>query len=375
MSKTTPLILSPDLYAKLRYMCANTENEVAGWGYAHDPEHPMQLSDIFMPPQYNSVAYVEMDDDALNKYLISMMQKGHTPEQTMRVWIHTHPGSSATPSSVDWNTLRRLSSDLPWASMFIMSKEGSMTCNTQHVKAPRTVQTQVLVDYGHFKGLPPLETSFIDWGLDLMVFENAIKPSSYMPSDSPLTDAPSNHQKNIPMSDLDSRQRYNPITNLWGKAHKKKTKVTPSPNSTIGEAIPSSPATCFTDGPAESPYSLTPYGNMYEEELDVDDTASPNEELENPITNFIHEFTLETHHAYDELHAPLHGLEDFTLIELFNLNRTEAAKIVAELFNEFASAEQNSEAYENGYHEGYSDGADRLSHFEQVRLGNTGFES
>lgn len=55
-----------------------------------------------------------------------------------RVWVHTHPGQSATPSSVDRETWETQFGVFPWAIMLIVARGGQWHCEIR-VKEPNIV--------------------------------------------------------------------------------------------------------------------------------------------------------------------------------------------------------------------------------------------
>lgn len=50
--------------------------------------------------------------------------EGPKPEQFMRIWAHSHPGDSPTPSCTDEETFARVFGPSDWAVMFILAKGG-----------------------------------------------------------------------------------------------------------------------------------------------------------------------------------------------------------------------------------------------------------
>ncbi|MCK4374770.1 MAG: hypothetical protein KAX19_05550, partial [Candidatus Brocadiae bacterium] len=49
---------------------------------------------------------------------------GRTPEQFARVWLHSHPGDSPVPSSIDEETFQRVFGRCDWAVMFVIGQVG-----------------------------------------------------------------------------------------------------------------------------------------------------------------------------------------------------------------------------------------------------------
>lgn len=104
--------------------------ETAFWGVT-DPDNPMYVTDIECVKHYGRHSYVEFDDEALMDWTMQMAGQGIYADRCRRVWIHTHPGNSAAPSSVDWNTMNRLSAGAPYMIMLIVAMDNSTTCHMQ----------------------------------------------------------------------------------------------------------------------------------------------------------------------------------------------------------------------------------------------------
>lgn len=115
-------------HTQLQWFLQRTPNEVACWGVCEDPDDPLYVTRLYFPKQENSQAYVEMDDTSNLMMLSTMAKKDIHPYQCQRIWIHTHPGNSASPSGTDQKTLDRISEGCPWFVMFIMAKGGQYTC-------------------------------------------------------------------------------------------------------------------------------------------------------------------------------------------------------------------------------------------------------
>lgn len=78
-------------------------------------------------PQRCSAITVVFDDEAVADYFDQQTDLGRIPEQFARIWIHTHPGSSAQPSQTDENTFRRVFGRCDWAVMAILARGGATT--------------------------------------------------------------------------------------------------------------------------------------------------------------------------------------------------------------------------------------------------------
>lgn len=118
-----PLRFTPYAWAKLIFLRDAGDTEVGGFGIT-SKEDPLLVSDIAMVPQKCTSTTIKFDDDGLSNHIEEMYDQGVEPEQCMRIWIHTHPGDSPTPSTTDEDTFIRVFGKCNWAVMFILAKGG-----------------------------------------------------------------------------------------------------------------------------------------------------------------------------------------------------------------------------------------------------------
>jgi len=97
--------------------------EVGGFGISA-LEDLLLIEDITLVKQLCSSVTVEFDDAAVADHFDDYVDLGYTPERFARIWIHTHPGDSASPSSTDEKTLARCFGGSDWAIMFILAQGG-----------------------------------------------------------------------------------------------------------------------------------------------------------------------------------------------------------------------------------------------------------
>ncbi len=91
---------------------------------------------------------VRFEDDAVADFLDQQIDAGRTPQQFMRIWIHTHPGDSAHPSGTDEETFARVFEKSDWAVMFILAKSGKTYARLRFNTGPGgQMQIPVEVDY------------------------------------------------------------------------------------------------------------------------------------------------------------------------------------------------------------------------------------
>jgi proteasome lid subunit RPN8/RPN11 len=113
------LRISPYAWAKMLYMRDNASGEVGGYGIGQ-ADDPLAIDDFCLIKQQCSSVTVAFDDEAVSRYFVEQVQAGRQPYQFARVWVHTHPGFSPTPSSVDEDTFARLFDKSDWGIMLVI---------------------------------------------------------------------------------------------------------------------------------------------------------------------------------------------------------------------------------------------------------------
>jgi len=113
----------------LRHMRDIESKEIAALGVCEDPDRPLHITRVMFPKQHNYSAFVEIDDEGLADCLEKCYDDDLEPYQCSRIWIHTHPGNSASPSGKDWTTFKDSYSSCDWAVMLIIGQDDSWTCN------------------------------------------------------------------------------------------------------------------------------------------------------------------------------------------------------------------------------------------------------
>lgn len=117
------LQFTPTAWAKLQYFCHRGDSEVGGFGVT-SPENPLLIEEFLTVKQHVSWASVAFDDEAVADHFEDQVDLGRRPENFSRIWLHTHPGSSPTPSSTDEETFERVFGRCDWAVMFILACGG-----------------------------------------------------------------------------------------------------------------------------------------------------------------------------------------------------------------------------------------------------------
>ena len=117
------LRFTPEAWGKLVFLRDLGETEVGGFGICGSQDL-LLVTDFATVKQTVSAVSVKFDDEAVADYFDDQIDRGLRPEQFGRLWIHTHPGSSATPSATDEECLRRVFGGCDWAVMFILGRTG-----------------------------------------------------------------------------------------------------------------------------------------------------------------------------------------------------------------------------------------------------------
>lgn len=130
-----PLVFSPRAWLKLQYLCHAGPTEVGGFGLSH-PDDPLFLEDVLLVRQKCSMATVAFDDAAVADLFDRMADAGIPPARFARIWLHTHPGSSVTPSGTDEATFARVFSGCDWAVMAILGRTGRTSARLRFGAGP-----------------------------------------------------------------------------------------------------------------------------------------------------------------------------------------------------------------------------------------------
>jgi len=130
------------------------ETEIGFFGVI-DEKHPLHILDLYVPKQEATEGSVEFNDLDLLMYRGRMAESGHTQQECLGIWIHTHPSNSARPSTVDETTFDELMGpDESWLVMMIVAKDASTTqrlranCRPFRIDTPLTFDAVLGVDWG-----------------------------------------------------------------------------------------------------------------------------------------------------------------------------------------------------------------------------------
>ena len=117
------LTFDPLCWLKLQYFCHAGDTEIGGFGISA-ADDPLYIQDFATVMQATTCVSVEFSDNAVADYFDSCVDRGLKPQQFARVWLHTHPGDSPEPSSVDERTFADVFGKCDWSLMFILSRTG-----------------------------------------------------------------------------------------------------------------------------------------------------------------------------------------------------------------------------------------------------------
>jgi len=143
----TVLRFTPAAWAKLLYLRDWTDNEVGVFGVS-SPKDLLLVEDLAVVGQEVSHVSTSFKDEAVSRFFDDQVDLGRRPEQFARIWCHTHPGSSATPSGADEQTFARVFGKCQWAVMFVLGRTGETYARLRFNVGPGgQVLIPVQVDY------------------------------------------------------------------------------------------------------------------------------------------------------------------------------------------------------------------------------------
>ncbi len=141
------LRLSPTAWAKLLYFRDHGESEIGGFGITSQDDL-LRIEEFATVKQEATMASVSFDDEAVADFFETQVDAGRKPQQFARIWLHTHPGDSPQPSSVDEETFRRVFGKCDWAVMFVLARNGKTYARLRFNVGPGgEVVIPVEVDY------------------------------------------------------------------------------------------------------------------------------------------------------------------------------------------------------------------------------------
>jgi hypothetical protein len=144
---TAALRFSPYAWAKFKYLRDKGDTEVGAYGIT-EKDDPLAIIDVIMIKQEASAAHVDFDDEAIADFFEDQVELGRKPSQFARIWLHTHPGNCAIPSSIDEDTFTRVFGRCDWAVMAILARGGDLSARLRYNTGVRAeFQIKVEIDY------------------------------------------------------------------------------------------------------------------------------------------------------------------------------------------------------------------------------------
>lgn len=168
---TPQLRFSPTAWAKLVYLRDRGDTEVGGFGITA-AEDPFLIEEFHLVDQVCSPVSVCFGDLAVADYFDRQVDRGLKPARFARIWMHTHPGDSAEPSSVDEQTFDRVFAATDWAVMFILARGGQAYARLRFTIGPgAALLVPVAIDYSR----PFPASDYAGWDLE---YQTRVRPES-----------------------------------------------------------------------------------------------------------------------------------------------------------------------------------------------------
>lgn len=123
------LTFTPYAFAKIMYMANAVDIEISGMAITTSSD-PLLVTDFLLIKQEGTEASTEFDMDHYEEVMFALCDpSGETklqPTQCQRIWVHTHPSFSPTPSLTDVKTFSDGWGVCDWSVMCIVTQEGEM---------------------------------------------------------------------------------------------------------------------------------------------------------------------------------------------------------------------------------------------------------
>lgn len=146
-AKEPCLRFSPTAWAKLLYLRDRGPTEIAAFGISPSND-PLLVIELCLAPQQCTAVTTEFLDDAVADFFDAQVDRGLRPANFARLWIHTHPGDSPLPSTVDERTFARVFSAADFAVMAIIARGGQSYARLQFgAIAGSAMEIPVQVDF------------------------------------------------------------------------------------------------------------------------------------------------------------------------------------------------------------------------------------
>jgi hypothetical protein len=175
------LIFSPRAWLKWQYLCHLGPTEIGAFGLSREGDL-LYVDDLIVLKQMATVATVAFDDAAVADLFDAMADAGIPNERFARIWLHTHPGASVTPSGVDEATFARVFGANDWAVMGILGRTGRTSARLRFNSGPGgALEIPTAVDWSawpEFAESYDLQLTVDQWRQE---YDRLVEPESLFP--------------------------------------------------------------------------------------------------------------------------------------------------------------------------------------------------
>jgi hypothetical protein len=141
------LTFSTLAWLRLEFFCHQGDTEVGGFGISAKKKL-LHVEDFVTVNQHVSVVSVRFLDSAVADHFDACQERGIPPSRSGRLWIHTHPGSSAIPSGTDEETFAGSFGSCDWSVMMILARGGETYARLAFGVGPKAqIEIPVQVDW------------------------------------------------------------------------------------------------------------------------------------------------------------------------------------------------------------------------------------
>ncbi len=175
------LVFTPRAWLKWQFLCHAGPTEIGAFGLCHE-EHPLVVEDLLVVKQSTTSVSVAFDDTAVADLFDESADAGIPPHRFARVWLHTHPGASVTPSGVDEQTFKRVFGGCDWALMGILGRTGRTYARLRFNAGPGgALEIATSIDWSHWPEYATSQQFFDDIDRWQTEFDHLVEPVSFFP--------------------------------------------------------------------------------------------------------------------------------------------------------------------------------------------------
>ena len=179
-SDSPRLLFTPRAWLKWQFLCHAGPTEIGAFGFSHESD-PLYVEDLIVLKQSTTAVSVAFDDAAVADLFDEMTDAGIPPHRFARLWLHTHPGSSVTPSGVDEETFRRVFGSCDWAVMAILGRTGRTSARLRFNAGPGgSLEIPTVVDWSQWPEFAVGDDLVMATGVWQQEFERLVKPVSLL---------------------------------------------------------------------------------------------------------------------------------------------------------------------------------------------------